>query len=214
MLQPVFQCAEVVTGYDLTVNLYILVFVIIPFELGYLLYQGKQENGRFTLAGMISYREPIPIWQYIVWVLVVFVVIGMIFTVMKPVDTLLQENLFSWVPKLESGLDGGFAKPNLIVTYLFVAIFGVVLGPLTEELYFRGYLLPRMPGGKLSVLWHSLFFAVYHVFTPWMMLTRTIGLLPLIYAVKKKNIYVGIIVHVLVNSIDAIMGFVFIASVA
>jgi len=47
-----------------------------------------------------------------------------------------------------------------------------------------------------------------------MVISRTIGLLPLIIAVKKKNIYIGIVVHILVNSIDVIVGFAFIASVA
>jgi hypothetical protein len=89
--------------------------------------------------------------------------------------------------------------------FLFVAF----LGPLVEELYFRGYLLPRM-NGKLGPLLHSFLFAAYHVFTPWMIITRTIGLLPLIYAVKHKNIYVGIIVHILLNTIDVAAGIIFI----
>jgi hypothetical protein len=67
-----------------------------------------------------------------------------------------------------------------------------------------------MPG-RPAVLWHSLLFAAYHVFTPWMIVTRTIGLLPLVFAVRRKNIYVGIIVHVLINSIDVVMGFSYIA---
>ena len=45
-------------------------FVLIPAELGYLLYQGKKKTGRFTLQGIISYRNSIPWWQYLVWVLI------------------------------------------------------------------------------------------------------------------------------------------------
>jgi len=33
--------------------------VIIPFESGFLLYQGKKLNGRFSLKGVILYRESI-----------------------------------------------------------------------------------------------------------------------------------------------------------
>ena len=190
-----------------------LVFVNVPIILGYLLYKGKQKNGRYTLAGIISYRQPISVWQYLLWSLVTFVVIGLIFTVLKPVDNFLQEKLFSWVPGLDSGLDGLYAKSNLLITYIFVVMFGVLTGPILEELYFRGYLLPRVPGKNASLL-HSILFAAYHVWTPWMIITRTIGLLPLIFAVKKKNIYLGIIVHILVNSIDAVMGFMFIASLS
>lgn len=188
-----------------------IAFVIVPVELGYLLYKGKQKNGRYKLDGIISYRMPIPIWQYILWILGIFVATGIIFSLLKPIDGFLQEKMFFWVPNFESGLDGNYSKTNLIITYVTMMVFGVIIGPLAEELYFRGYLLPRM-SGKLSSLWHSLLFAIYHVFTPWMIITRTIGLLPLIFAVKKKNIYIGIIVHILVNSIDAVMGFAFIVS--
>ena len=38
--------------------------VIIPFELGTLLYLGWQRNGRLSLEGVVLYREPIPLWQY------------------------------------------------------------------------------------------------------------------------------------------------------
>ncbi len=186
-------------------------FGIVPFELGYLLHKGKEKNGRYTLKGIISYRQQISFWQYLLWSLLVFVVVGLIFTLMKPVDGFLQEKLFSWVPSLESGLDSNYSKTHLIITYIMVLVIGAIIAPLVEELYFRGYLLPRMTG-KYSNLWHSMLFAAYHVFTPWMILTRTIGLLPLIYAVKKKNIYIGITVHILVNLLDAVAGFAFIAA--
>lgn len=188
-----------------------VVFVIVPFELGFLLYQAKQKTGRFALKEVISYRQAIPVWQYFAWSLLVFVVVGLVFTLLKPLDAFLQQKVFFWVPALDSGLEGGFARSNLIITYAAVLVLGVFAGPLVEELYFRGYLLPRMPG-KFAPLLHSFLFAAYHVFTPWMILTRTLGLLPLVYAVRRKNIYVGIIVHILVNSLDAVMGFAYIAS--
>ena len=184
--------------------------ILVPFELGYLLLKGKQANGRYSLAGIISYRDRVPWWQIFLWSLLVFVVTGAIFTMLKPVENVLQENLFSWVPVLESGLSENYPKTVLIVTYVMVLLFGVIVGPLVEELYFRGYLLPRMPG-KYAPVFHSLLFAAYHVFTPWMIITRTIGLLPLIYAVKRKNIYIGIIVHILLNSLDVVAAAVFIA---
>ena len=49
-----------------------------------------------------------------------------------------------------------------------------------------------------------------HVFKPWMIIARTLGLLPLDFGVKKKNIYVGMIVHILSNSVGFITGIVFI----
>ena len=186
-----------------------IAFILIPVELGYLLYQGKKKTGRFTLNGVISYLRPIPWWQYVLWVLLVVVATGVIFTLLRPVDAWLKENIFFWVPGLNNGLDGNYSRSILLATYSLFFIFVCILGPLVEELYFRGYLLPRV-NGKYASLLHSFLFAVYHVFTPWLIITRTIGLLPLIYAVKKKNLYVGIVAHILVNSIDFITAMVFI----
>ena len=184
-------------------------FILIPVELGYLLYQGKKKTGRFTLQGIISYRNPIPWWQYFVWPIIIVVVTGAIFTLLKPIDAFLQERLFFWVPDTNYGLDGNYSRTILIVTYSMFLIFVVFLSPLVEELYFRGYLLPRMKG-RFATLFHSFLFAAQHVFTPWMIITRTLALLPLVFGVKKKNIYIGMIVHILVNLLDLATGIAFI----
>jgi membrane protease YdiL (CAAX protease family) len=111
------------------------------------------------------------------------------------------------------GLNGEYPKTNLIITYTLFFLFMVLILPAVEELYFRGYLLPRMPN-KLRgwvVPIHSALFALYHTWTPWLFITRTVGVLPLIYLVKRKeNIYIGIIAHCIINSIDFIIGLVFI----
>ncbi len=185
--------------------------VIVPVELGYLLFQGKKKTGRLTLSGVISYRSPIPWWQYLLWGVVVFLVTGVIFTLLRPVTSFLQARVFFWVPVAEAGLTGNYSREALTVTYALFTVFIVFLAPVVEELYFRGYLLPRMQG-KFADLLHSFLFAAYHVFSPWMLFTRTVGLLPLIYVVKKKNIYVGMAVHVLLNALDLVTAIVFIAS--
>lgn len=185
--------------------------ILIPAELGYLLYQGKKKNGRFSLNGVISYRRPIPTLQYFIWVPVLIVLMGIIFTPMKPVDAFIQQKLFAWVPALESGLQAGYSRNALIATTALLAIFGAVIAPTAEEFYFRGYLLPRMGyAGKWAPLFHTFLFAVYHVWTPWMFLTRTLGMLPIAYAVRWKNLNLGIITHVFVNMLDVITAVSFI----
>ena len=184
-------------------------FVLVPVELGYLLYQGKKKTGQFTLQGIISYRKSIQWWQYLTWPIIIFLVTGAIFRLLIPVDAFLQDRLFFWMPDVNYGLDGNYSRKILIVTYSMFLIFNVFLAPLVEELYFRGYLLPRMQG-RYAPLFHSFLFAAVHVFTPWMVITRTLGLLPLLFGVKKKNIYVGMIVHILGNSVALLTGIVFI----
>jgi uncharacterized protein len=179
--------------------------VLIPVELGALFYQAKKTTGQFTFQGIISYRDAIPPWQYLVWVPIIFIAIGAIFSGLKPVDALLQGRLFSWMPEPGYGLDGMYSRKILIVTYAMIFLIGAVLTPWVEELYFRGYLLPRMKG-KYATLFHSFLFAAQHFFTPWMLITRTLGLLPLLIGVQKKNIYVGITVHILCDMVSVVTG--------
>jgi membrane protease YdiL (CAAX protease family) len=188
-----------------------IVVVLVPVELGYLLYLGKKENGKLSLQNIVHYRNSIPVKQYFIWVPIIIIMMGIIFTLLKPVDIVIQNYIFNWLPPFESGLQGGFSKSALVLTYAILAFFGAVVAPIVEELYFRGYLLPRMGfAGKWAPILHSLFFGLYHMWTPWMFVTRTFGMLPLIYAVKKKNLYVGIIAHCLINLVDVISGVVFI----
>ncbi|MFO7695530.1 MAG: CPBP family intramembrane glutamic endopeptidase [Anaerolineae bacterium] len=183
--------------------------VLIPVELGYLLYQGKRLTGRYTLHRVISYRNPVPWRQNVVSIGLTFMAIGAIFTLLKPVDAFLKERLFSWVPEPSYGLDGRYSRETLIVTHALALVFVAVLSPLVEELYFRGYLLPRMKG-KSAPWVHSLLFAAQHVLTPGMIVTRTLGLMPLIFAVKRRSITTGIAVHILCNTVNVIAGIAYI----
>jgi hypothetical protein len=183
--------------------------VLVPLELGFLLVKAKKMTGRFRLRGILGYRNSIPGWQYAVWPILIFLVVGAVFTLLKPVDAVLQTRLFYWMPDINSGLDGQYSRPILIVTYTLFLIFNVFLAPIVEELYFRGYLLPRMQG-RLAPLLHSFLFAAVHTFTPWMLITRTVGLLPLIFGTTRKNLYVGMIVHILANSVGFFTGMIYI----
>jgi len=186
--------------------------ILVPLELGFLLFQGKKKTGRFTLRGIISYQKSIPWWQYLVWVTIIFVIVGAIMTLFKPVDSFLHKALFFWMPDMDLGLDGLYSKTILIVTYSMALLINVFLAPMVEELYFRGYLLPRMKG-KYAVLFHSFLFAAIHVFTPWMIIARTIGFLPIIIGTTKKNIYVGMIVHMLCNATGFVTGILYISKI-
>jgi len=193
------------------------IVVLVPFELGSLFYQGKRV-GTTSLEGIVLYRQRIPLWQYLVWVPVILVLSGLIFTILDPVSSLL-ETLFAWLPdslRLDMGLGGEYSRSVLIITYLLGFIVIVLIAPVVEELYFRGYLLPRMPDLKgWTPIFHSALFALYHTWTPWMVFTRMLGVLPLIYVVqRKRNVHLGIIAHCLMNVIDIIIGVSFILSLS
>jgi hypothetical protein len=196
--------------------------VLVPVELGILLRQGRRQTGRWSIRSsmeaLIPYRSGLNWRQYLLWVPVIFVASGLIMTVMNPVGAAL-EGWFGFIPesyRLDLGLSGEFARGKLIQTYLLHFVVLVVTAPAVEELYFRGFLLPRMPAnlGRAAPVLHSLFFALYHLWSPWMIASRTAALLPLIYIVRwKRNVYLGMGAHWLINSLDFIAAVVFIAGI-
>ncbi|KPK43624.1 MAG: hypothetical protein AMJ65_05315 [Phycisphaerae bacterium SG8_4] len=179
--------------------------VLIPFELGYLLYQARRSNKTFSLGGTILYRQKIPAWQYfalippvLVWALVSYFVIA------PGIQDSWKSEYFAWLPAWFS-LDYNIAdcsKAALWVTWLMGLLFNGIAGPIVEELYFRGYLLPRISRLRgWAPLLNVLLFSVYHFFTPWRNLERILALLPGAYIIQwKKNIYLGMIPHCLLNT--------------
>ncbi len=190
------------------------IFVLIPFELGLLIFQ-KRATGQTFFKGIVLYFNKITTWKYFVLVPAIFIASGLLFKAFSFTSTYLK-TLFAWLPSymfMDMGLDGSYSRSILIKTYIPFFFLIVLILPTIEELYFRGYLLPRMPSrlkGWTEII-HSGLFAAYHTWTPWMFVVRTIGVLPLIYTVKRKeNLLIGIIAHCLINSVDLIIGVMFI----
>jgi membrane protease YdiL (CAAX protease family) len=187
--------------------------VLIPFELGILLYQGKMRNGRLSLDGIVVYREPVPWWQTLALAVPLFLWSGLVFLVVAPpVDQAIIDALFAWVPDWfflfppneELGhLFAELSRPALLVTVILYLTMNGIAGPVVEELYFRGYLLPRLARFKgWAPLINALLFSLYHFFTPWQNAIRIIVTVPMVYAVWwKRNIYVGMIAHCAINTV-------------
>ncbi len=184
-------------------------FVIVPFELGYLLRQGKKLNGRFSLRGIILFNESISLWQAIIAVplLLLWMVLCFGFLSAK-IDPYFLDHYFRWLPPwfFANGLtlsDGQHSQAYLVITIILGFVFNGLLGPIVEELYFRGYLLPRLKQlGWWAPLLNCGLFSLYHFFSPWQNVTRILALLPLVYAVWwKRNILIGIVTHCSLNTI-------------
>ena len=90
-----------------------------------------------------------------------------------------------------------------------VIAYGIanVAAAIVEELYFRGYLMPRLsPLKGWAPLVNAVLFALQHFLSPWQQLSIILGILPQVYLVsRKRNIYLGIIAHSLLNLLSAIL---------
>jgi membrane protease YdiL (CAAX protease family) len=185
--------------------------IVIPFELGYLLYQGWRRNGTLSLEGVVRYRESIPRWQYAVlvpagvgWMIFAF------FVVAPPTNNYLIERFFAWLPDWFFGFSQSpdqYSQAILLTAAFLALTLNGIVAPVVEELYFRGYLFPRlswMP--RWAPVVSGGLFSLYHLFTPWEQLPRLLVLVPLGYVLQwNKNIYWGMIVHCTFNTLCMVM---------
>ncbi len=196
---------RVVFGFTLSI-----LIALIPVELGILFYAGKKLNGRLSLKGVVGFTEKSPLKSYLIFVPLVLVFAVLLFIFVSPLVTpSITKALFAWYPQ-EYDLQNIMAHPGdlsghegiYLLMGLYILVNGV-LGPLVEELYFRGYLLPRMKGyaRRWSPALNVALFSLYHFFSPWENPIRILAFLPLGYLVwKKRDIRFSILAHVLMNT--------------
>lgn len=179
-----------------------IVLVLIPFELGYLLYRARTEG--VSLGSVVLYREPVPRAQLVGLVLATFIWASLIAMLLFPaLDQFFTDTFFSWVPAWFFYTEdfAQYSTAVLAITWVFGLLANGIAGPVVEELYFRGYLLPRIARlGGWAPLLNTVLFSLYHFFTPWANVGRIVALLPMVYAAWwKRNIYLSMAVHVLWN---------------
>lgn len=206
--------AIMATGYPpvAALNLSILL-VLIPVELGILVYLGRKRNGRTSLEGIVLYREPLPWWKYALLVPAFLVWGGVCFAVFSPLEATLADVFFSWMPAWSLPETGtapysDVSQAALLITFLSGLLLNGIAGPVVEELYFRGFLLPRLSrfGPLAAAGVNVVLFSLYHFFSPWGNITRIVALLPLVYVVaRQRNIYLSIWVHCALNTIGMLL---------
>jgi hypothetical protein len=186
-----------------------ILVVLVPIELGYLLFLGWKRNGRPSLAGIVRYREAVPFWQYLVFAPLMG--IWFLATMSQWRQAVAVLDGLAWLPAWlidPVPLDAaGPIAPGVQLTLLVTSlVLSGVVAPVVEELYFRGYLLPRIDRlGWLAPLLSAVLFALYHVWALPAALGRALGFLPIAYfAWRRRNVSLAILVHCLLNLLTVI----------
>lgn len=180
-----------------------LLVTVLPWTLGVLVWEAKRRTGQASVLAAVGFREPMPRWQFVALGLALFVWAVAVFAVLGPAEFRTVAPLFDWLPAwfyLNEDFSG-YDRPVLLATWVLALLLNGLAVPVVEELYFRGYLLPRMPGPVWgAVALHVALFSAYHFFAPWQTLTRVLALVPLVGVVYwKRNVYVGAVAHVGLN---------------
>jgi membrane protease YdiL (CAAX protease family) len=108
---------------------------------------------------------------------------------------------------LDPGTPGARPAWQTAITLTGWLLCFVVIGPITEELYFRGFLLPRLPSRPtLAVPANAILFALYHGWQPYTLLTVAIFAVPLaVVALRPRGVVVAAAVHGTVNLIGLLV---------
>jgi uncharacterized protein len=182
--------------------------VIAPLELGYLAWYAHRTTGSWSPLRVVTYRTPLS-RRRVLGLAVVLATwfIGLLLISAAVLDGWLRDTVFAWMPATLTDLatfdSGGetLSGAALAVTVVAVFILNGFVGPITEELYFRGHLLPRLDRyGKAAPVLNTVLFSLYHFWTPWQNLARILGFLPTAWITwRTHSIYVSLAAHVLTN---------------
>jgi uncharacterized protein len=184
-----------------------ILLILVPVELGIVVRSVRRDGG----AAAVPYRQRLGLgeWFWLVPVLIVAAFVG--FGVHRLIEPWLIA-LFGWLPEwfvfpLPVGGIHEYSAAAWIVTLCAFFLLNGVIGPVVEELYFRGFLLPRMERlGRWAPLVNATLFSIYHFWSPWQLLARIVGIGPMVYAVWwKRNVYLGMAVHCSLNTLAVVL---------
>ncbi len=185
-----------------------IVIAIVPIELGILLV--ARNRARAAGEPLIPYRERMRArsWAWLVPALVVAAVLGS--GLLMFVDAAIARGVFSGLPAwylrpIDVDLARRYSAAAWTVTFAAYVVLNGLAGPVVEELYFRGLLLPRMDRfGRWAPLLNAALFSLYHFWAPWQLLSRIAAVAPFVYAVRwRRNVYLGMVVHVSLNTVGS-----------
>jgi uncharacterized protein len=195
-----------------------LVVVLYPLQFG-LFWLGRRRNGRYSLHGVLEYRDkPLPRGKLVAMVaglIVWFVAVSSALTVL---DSAVYEALFTWIPFDDAGASAttyleGHSRTVMTITLAACVPFTGFSLPLIEEYYFRGFLLPRLAHlGKWAPVLNTVLFSLYHLWSPWVFFSRVIFFLPGPWLVwKKKDLRLTIGMHPGTTLLMSVVGVVALA---
>lgn len=202
---------------------YILLFcilgtvILVPIELGMILSASKKEYGAYSLKSAFTGQDKFPLWKALLIAFVCFGIAGVLSAFIAPAENQIFSSLrASLLDNLPIGFDWTnyeylktFSKPVLILTCIYYGIFNVLIGPITEELFFRGYLTSHYKKQNLfTPIFIVILFSLYHFWLPFNNVFRILAFAPAAYmAYKEKNLYISIFFHCFCN-LFSVIGFV------
>ncbi len=179
--------------------------VMAPLEIGHLLEIGRRATGRWTIRPAVDLPPPMPLWRYVAITLGLVAATIVMYALSRPADLWFSARIMRFLPAWYDYANLQAFKhlaPSVIIATLVLRFLAdVVVVSAAEELYFRGYLLPRMPGPAwLAPVLNAALFAIYHFWQPYNWPSIFLFTLPMILAVWfTRDARLSIYTHIALN---------------
>lgn len=187
---------------------------LVPIELGMILRTSKKEYGAYSLKSAFAGQEKLAVWKIVTIAFCFFGLAGLLSAIVAPIEGNLFEGLrTALLNSLPTGFDWTdfeylktFSRPILIFTCVYYGLFNVLVAPITEELFFRGYLTSHYEKqNSFTPILIAILFSLYHFWLPFNNIFRILTFAPVSYVTyKKKNIYIFICFHCFCNLFSTI----------
>lgn len=190
----------------------ISLFVLAPLEIAVILNENRKVNGKIGVECALTYKQKMNKGKMLLIIMILFCIAGIASKFVGTwEDALFAPLINRYVPDYFMAENficqiGHYPKSIIAVTTVLFVIANSFVLPITEELFFNGYMMPKLQRFKsLAPVIITFVFSLYHFWSPWQNVRRLVGVLPYIYMVwKKENIYIGIFVHCLCNLVGSI----------
>jgi uncharacterized protein len=188
---------------------YLALILCIPLllvcEVGVLIVERKRINWSWESIIVPRGSRGVLILDILLSVAAIYAIAEVASALATPSRTAILGAMSAWLPPraIFSGIPAGISRATLWLG-LFLSGFAA---SISEELYYRAFLLPRIPvSGRWAPAVNAALHSISHFYTPWNYLTFFLAFLPLAYYVRLRgNILPTIITHILFNSAGVIL---------
>ena len=190
--------------FSLTAGLLMVPIGMIPLQLSILLYFSKKQTNSYNILKIIPFQKKNKIIEYLLFVVIMIAWALLVNGLLESFEINMRDSIFSFVPEYIAlrNMDlSKYSKYNLIFTAILGIISNGIMAPIIEELYFRGFLLPKINLSPiLAVIINAALFSLYHFFSPWQFFSRFFMMVPMYYwVIKRQNIRFSLMAHIIGN---------------
>jgi membrane protease YdiL (CAAX protease family) len=188
---------------------YLALLLCIPLllvcEVGVLIVERKRINWSWRSIIVPRGSRGVLILDILLSVAAIYAIAEVASALAIPSRTAILGAMADWLPPwaVFGGIPAGISPTTLCLGLVLSGLAASIV----EELYYRAFLLPRIPvSGRWAPAVNAALHSICHFYTPWNYLVFFLAFLPLAYYVRLRgNLLPTILTHCLFNSVGVIV---------